>query len=244
MKKPLSSPLALLAAGALALSAVFTLSRATAQAGGAPPAAQPTSIAVIDISKVLEQCNEGNDERARLAASDEANRKELSGIENQLKEIRAKLEPMSKDDPQRRDLEAQYNALAARGKTIYGDMQRETDRAYGATMWRLYSKIDDAVKRYGAENGLDAVMVYDELTPPKDPQNVSTTAVRAITQGRSVLYRSPRIDITDKVILKLNTEYAASGGKPGAAAPAPAAPARAARAAAPQPKAAPKKKGG
>jgi Skp family chaperone for outer membrane proteins len=249
MTTRLPSPLALVAAGALALSALFTLSRATAQPGVTAPPAPPTSIAIIDLEKILDQCNEGKDERARLKATDEANQKELDGINNKLKEFRTQLEAMSKDDPQRREIEAQANALAARGKVIMQDMQRDAQKAYGATMWKLYSKINDAVNRYGAENGLDAILVYDELKSPKDPENVPPQAVQAISQGRSVMYRSPRIDITANIVLKLNTEYAAAGGKPAAAVPPAPAPVNAGATKptnppAAQPKGAPKKKGG
>jgi Skp family chaperone for outer membrane proteins len=249
MRTRLASPLALLAAGALAFSAVFTLASASAQPGANPPAAGASLvIGVIDLEKILDQCKEGQDERARLKANDDATEAELRKLADKLKELGTRLDTMPKDDPARSQVVGEYNGRLAEAKTRKETLERETARAYGSTMWRLYARIDDTVNRYAAENNLDAVFVFDELKAPKDPEKVSPTSVQAISQSRAIIYRSPRLDITTAIVNKMNTEYAATGGSKPAPAAVPPAPANnnAARPNTPpaQPKGAPKKKGG
>jgi Skp family chaperone for outer membrane proteins len=216
-----SLPLIALGLIAAGLALPGSLASATAQTGAQ---AGPTSIAVVNLQKILEQLTEFTNEKARLETENKARQAELDNITRELQDLASRLEAMAKDDPARKATEAAAQGKQIEGRARQQDLTAEVELASGRAMWSLYAKINDVVARYALQQGYDLVLVYDEIQPPPASRQ-TRSIVQKISQDRQVMFASPRVDISDQIIVMMNNDYAASGGKAAPAAGGAASPA-------------------
>ena len=80
----------------------------------------------------------------------------------------------------------------------------------------IYIDIQAAVYEIAQQHQIDIVLAADQL-PNEAPQ--SPTQVRQQIALQKVVFWSPRVDLTDQVVARLNEKYATGGGKAGLAKP-------------------------
>jgi Skp family chaperone for outer membrane proteins len=87
-------------------------------------------------------------------------------------------------------------------------------------MKALFDKIVNATSKVAQQKGIDLVFADQRPDLPDNLGNISVDQLRAILNGRNVLFANNKVDISQDVVAVLDAEYKASGGS-GSAAPAP-----------------------
>ncbi|MGB2985619.1 MAG: OmpH family outer membrane protein [Phycisphaerae bacterium] len=83
---------------------------------------------------------------------------------------------------------------------------RKIEEGLASSLHSIYSDIQAVVREVAEEMGIDMVLAADRL-PEEVPQ--TTTQVRQQIVLQKVIYFSPRVDLTDEVITRLNARYKA-----------------------------------
>ncbi len=186
------------------------------QAGARVETARPTVVATVDLNLVLKSLNEISDWQNKLSShakdlDDElkAKTEKLTSLKNQADAAAADQKDALDEDVRMQTLESQYWA------TI---QQRQLD-SDEAMMWQAtYRNIKNAVKNLATAEGYDLVIVDDaagEVMYERNSQVPAAQQIKAQIAGRSILFRGKDIDITEKLILRMNNEYTAVSGASG-----------------------------
>lgn len=177
--------------------------------------AEPTAVATVNLSKVLEGLEErGQAERdleamrERFRAQDEQKQADLKSLEQQLQDI---VDP-AKLKEARENLELkQLEYLAWR--QVKAD-QIDVERA--VRLQNLYRKITAAIAEQAAAEGYDLVLVDDsssDFTINPEARISREEQVRQQIIGRRMLYGTETIDLTEPLIVRMNNAFRA--GQPG-----------------------------
>ncbi|HEX4124012.1 MAG TPA: OmpH family outer membrane protein [Tepidisphaeraceae bacterium] len=215
---------------ALALSAAIATvladngPAAVPAAASNPPAAAPApageapKFAVIDPQIVLDGMQEMKDiknqfqQKQQQQQADENSKKAAVA---QLDSSRKQLRPGSK----------QYNEISEQIDQATADLQSwETltrlrdEREQKQTLLTLYKEIQDACGRIAQQDGLDLVITTIDQDIPS-VENMTNDQLHLLLDERVVMFHSARVDITQKVLIQVNLEYAqrqagGSGGAP------------------------------
>jgi Skp family chaperone for outer membrane proteins len=174
----------------------------TAQEGLYTPRA--TTVAVIDVSVVLNGLDEKLQVEADLQAMVDAGNADLRAREEQVRQIQGDLQLMSPGsaafDAKRNELDRQ----AVEFQVMQNYQTQRVNREYSRKFGRLYLNIVDAVGRVAEANGYDLVMFKEHDI---DFSGVPREQLPAVIQSRKVLYSSRGLDITEQVRTMMNNEY-------------------------------------
>ena len=195
-------------------------------------------VAVANPGRIFQEMQETNElkqtleaERVSLAAQEKERREEVQKLQAQ----RNQLKP---ETPQWDDLN---NKLmdAATDFQLWGQRTKlKAERNQKRQMKTLFQRIEQAVQEVAQRDGYDIVIADQRPTLPEDLDSIPYDQVLGRINSRTLLYASPKADISDAVIALLDSKFKTQGGAGAAPAPAPA-PARAPAPAAPRKPAAP-----
>lgn len=209
------------------LACVVPCAAAPASAPASVPAPPPAAIATVDIIRLVDKLNEKSDWDVQLAALTKKIQAELDSRTKSIQEQVKSLEGAP---------EAQKAAL--RDKVALEDLQlrewanykrAEIDRER-ALMWQsLYRNIRSECGKLAEAEGYDLILVNDGVTDlqiQRDSQVPMEQQAQEQIMRRRMLYANKNIDITDKLILRMNNARNATGagGTAPAAGGAPGAP--------------------
>lgn len=177
--------------------------------------AQPTAVATVNLTKVLEGLEErAAAERALTTMSegfkvqDEAKIKDIQTMEQQLQDVvEAAAKTTKRDELELRKLQ---HLAWQRVKMEQLDIEQSLQ------LQDLYKKITSAIADLSQTEGYDLVIVDDSSTDfsynpdARMPRDMQT---RQQIIGRRVLWRNDAIDITDALIQRMNNAFKAAAGK-------------------------------
>jgi Skp family chaperone for outer membrane proteins len=201
-----------LVAGLATLGVAFYLgSRLWAQAPAAPQAAQAppqTRVALINTLQVIKNYHKFktfDDEMRRLAKPFEDNDKRLRDnlIEWQKAINNPQISTTDRDKAEKeiKDRKRQIEDNALEAKKVLGTR-------YDDQFKQLYIEVEDAVKRYAAQNGFHIVLQCDERILPHElhsAANIQRKLQGSASTGACVpIYVAPGLDITQQVVGVLN----------------------------------------
>lgn len=169
------------------------------------PGSQPTRIAVVNIPVISEKYTKTKD----LEASFDARRKELN---NQRDAQRNKIERLQRS--LREELKPGTDTFIQRQKELVmaeAEMQWFVDsesikveRGLAEALRGIYQDIQTIVREVASDSGIDVVLSSD-LLPNSLPESSAQMRQQILLQ--KVVYFNPRLDITDKVVTRLNAKY-------------------------------------
>jgi Skp family chaperone for outer membrane proteins len=183
--------------------------------------AQPSVVVTVNLSAVLEKL----DQRAQAAVSlkamtdafkaeDDRRKAEITELGNQLNAMQEQTE-----DPKRAELQEITAGKLLEYQAWLRFATSKSDLEEALVMKDLYRTIKDAVKALADAEGYDIVMVDDsqgELSTTDDSKMPRAVQIKQQIVARRTLFVSPRVDITDHLITRMNNAYKAG---PTAAAP-------------------------
>ncbi|MCP4712363.1 MAG: OmpH family outer membrane protein [Planctomycetes bacterium] len=168
--------------------------------------APPVKIGVVNVSKVLSECQE-NLERQKLTQAKEASlSQQLNAMSKQAEAIKAEL-----DANVLKPGSEEYNAQVLKLYELNGQIQSFQDGqqqlfAIETQAWMegLYQKFLGQVATVAQQQRYTVVLNNDESDVQMPDLNTLTNMIRT----RKIVYRAVEIDITALILEKMNGEYA------------------------------------
>jgi len=184
---------------------------------GAAPTPRPTvaiqpNVAVVNL-ELINRLAELGDRNKAIAAHADQLKKVLEDTSDKIKAIDAELETgIPKSDVKRR-AEKQAEKIELEGlRDARGRMyQRIINLEQGDVIRELYLKLVAKAQDVAVKGGYDLVLLDDSSL--KIPERATAEEFGLLLRERSVLYRNPAMDISDRILTIMNNEYASSGGK-------------------------------
>lgn len=204
-----TSALALIIAAGLAATSITALSsRSSATATLAAP---PTSVAIVDMQKAINDSTEIKARNEALKVRAESRMAELDKFKKDLKDLvdGAKLLPEGSPDAVKARAEA-----VVKNATLEAQFQaykQLTDIESGDILGDIHAKVIAAVDAIAKRDGYQLVLADDRAIVPPKGRPVEDVG-NAINQRR-VLFAEPSIDITERVLTAMNNEYEAGKAK-------------------------------
>lgn len=209
----------------IALCAVCVAMTAFAFRAGANAmqSANPLTLGVINIEKVINSLEELNIQQSRLDDLVTMRRKTVDDMAAQVKKVQEELKLMPENAAQRQakllELQELTFKLRVEGEVAFGIIDAQKGEIYAD----LFTKISDASARFAQRNGYDMVMSSDAIA--QTPQQGTEQQIKAFIVSRRVIFASEKIDVTDQLITMMNNEYKAGASGANSAKPAANAPA-------------------
>lgn len=182
---------ALVALGSAQL--VATPSAAITAAGASAHAVPsgPSTIAVVNLPKVLEGLDELDDRIAQFEQEGLERQKVVQGMREEVKRLKAVYDDLPEGHARRTELSKQALELGVR-IGFEERINKEYLDAYNSEIISdMYEKAKAAASRLAQSSGYDMVINADTQTRPE-----------------TVLYFDTKLDITDDLILTMNNDYA------------------------------------
>jgi Skp family chaperone for outer membrane proteins len=217
---PFRRTLPAFALAALALAAAGT---GHAAAPAAPPAA---AVATVDLSRVIDKVTERSEAEVQLNALIKKIQDEYTTRRKALEEDAKKLKDMK--DAERSALRDRLALDDLRLNEWYKLKSIEIDRER-ALMWQsIYRNLRAECAKLADAEGYELILVNDganEIRVQRDDKRSPEQQVQEQMANRRVLFAGKGIDVTDKLILRMNNARTAKPADAAAPAAAPAAPA-------------------
>ncbi len=138
-----------------------------------------------------------------LDAAAEGHQAQLQDMQQRLEQPQAGLRPVRRPGQRLQETVGQFNMddqLKPRP-----DLLQEVNRHKKA----LFVEIQQVVAEMAKQKGLDLVIVEPEVQLPTSVQNVDPEQLNNLISQKTVLYASPRVDLTDEVATAMDAAYKA-----------------------------------
>jgi len=203
----------------LAVAGVFVLGTAalvgaTQQTASGPA---PTRIGVIDLARLINDLDELKDRNGEIQAKATAYKKELDKIKEEAEALQRRLE----HEVPRTDIKLRIEVRTQLAeKMSLGDARKKAyetllELENGEIIRGLYEKVGAAAGEFAKREGYD-MLFMDDRGISLDA-NTGIERVNATIQNKRVIYAADELNVTMRLLTKMNNDYKASGGKPAAA---------------------------
>ncbi len=164
----------------------------------------PLKIGVVNVSKVLTECQENLDREKSIELKQQEIKAKLKELETEANDIRNELENVLKPGSQESIARMQewFNKMALKEAYEKGQMKSlETD----TQVWTetLYQKFLDEVNRMARQKGLTLVLNKDEMSVRQRNLDDLLSMIRS----RRILYSAPTLDLTAEILENLDKDY-------------------------------------
>lgn len=178
-----------------------------AAAGRPAKAYGPATVAIVDITKVLQGLKEFEDQNKGFVARGEVINRSLKELDDQIKQAQSELQntipatDLKRRAEKFRELTEKRALREARGKGY--DQLMEIEQ--GEVIHVLYTKVVEAVANLAKKENIELVLADDRdaMTEP----NTSFTANRRVIDGRQVLFAVESLSLTDRLVTVMNNDY-------------------------------------
>ncbi len=187
--------------GVLLAATTVLATGAQAQAGTKKYALR---IVLVDVDKVLQEYKKGNDLYEQIREALEPQLKSLRQKAQTIGEEQRRLVADPRTDPveflsKKQNLELKMAQIKRDEKAF---IAKKTEKEIEAMM-EVWNDAIAAVSKYAKENGIDLVLKQQVRT---SKPRLKATFYRNVA-ARTVLYAAAHLDITDKIVKQLNSDY-------------------------------------
>jgi Skp family chaperone for outer membrane proteins len=190
-------------AGCLAVVIVLSVYEGSQAHNGGQPAGM--RVACVDVVHIFNEYQRQKDLSEEM--KDLQDKLQLEGDERKrrIDAQQATISAMSSNDPALVGKTRELLKMQIEYKNWFELKQAEMTREIAIWSVRIYGEVLEVVERIAVQDGYDIVLYRDEFEPlMTDPE-----AIREQIRSRKVLYSSPRANITQIVLDKLNADYRA-----------------------------------
>lgn len=166
-----------------------------------------TRVAVVDVPAVSERYLRTSDLEARFEQRRVKFNRERDALREKIeragRSLQEEFKPGTGEYGERRK---QLAMLEAELQWFMETEGEKIERHLASSLRSIYDDIQAIVGEVAKEQGIDVVLAADQM-PEETPR--ATTQARQQIVLQKVVYWSPRVDLTDEVVTRLNTEYKA-----------------------------------
>ncbi|MCK6455970.1 MAG: OmpH family outer membrane protein [Phycisphaerae bacterium] len=195
----------------------FLAARGYAQPTTTAPAAVPPpgslgTVAVLDVVRIFEECDQIKDLNALLKEAQESYAKEAENRKKVLAQKEVELAAFSPDSPDYLPRRREFTRLNIEANVWAQTTTQELRREHFNWTRIVYEECLRAVEEVAKERGYSLVLQKKEFAPEASPDS-NVDNLRQMIHDRGVVYADPALDITDAVIRKMNARYRERGGR-------------------------------
>lgn len=199
-------PSAVLAAAAVAAAATVALA---APAAPAQSTAGGAKIGVVNVAQVSSKIQEIKEFQAHIQNKQQLYDAAVKGHQAQLQDMKEKLGNLKQDSDQ-------FNAKFDDFQETVGHFNMDDQLAKARLLQEvnrqnkaLFVEIQQVVAEIAKQKGLDLVIVEPEVQLPTSVQNIDPQQLNNLISQKTVLYASPRVDLTEEVATAMDAAYKA-----------------------------------
>ena len=176
---------------------------ATAFAQPAAPAANAPRVAVCNAAEVFANYERARDLNAEMERKAAALRQEGQRREDQIKKMQEEISQLNPGSKQHEDLLERIESARFDAQK-WGQLEERRLRRWHAQRTKeMYTEITEAISKVAKDRGIEVVLFADNQ--PLMGEDIKVILEQMST--RSVLYASPRVDITTSVLTEVNQAY-------------------------------------
>jgi len=176
----------------------------------------PTTIATVDLVKLMKQLAKAAVLNNQLMARNEERQKSLDEMKARLDQFQEEMKILPKDaEKERRELFVRAFELEQTAAGRRDALQRVINIEKGELIRELYQDIQAAADAFAAKNGYDLVVVDDRAMVL--PDQATEEQMNMVIQSKRIMFAAAALDITDALAREMNNQYQA----PPATTPAP-----------------------
>ncbi len=205
--------IAYIAVGVLALSVGIYV---TTKLWADPPQPQPqraqTRIGILNMATVLKNYHKVEAYTAEMKES-------FKRFDDQTKDKRKMIETRTQQAndekytlDQREACKKEIVKLQRELEDMNNEMKKTVNDQTEKQMVTVYREIQDAVRRYAMDKGLDAVLTHIDALNPQDAYSAMNVMANMQQRACMPLYYNPSMDISMDIVGSLNTAYDNSKG--------------------------------
>lgn len=156
-------------------------------------------IAVVDVLKLIDDYEKSKDLEKKLEMQFEKEEKDIMDLENDIKELKAKVAIAGENNLEAFQKELQEKEI--RSKIKRDNIKKVLGKQHSKYTQEVYQDIKDAVAEYGKDQGFALVLKKSDF----DIKNEQM--LQAEILGNMLLYHEESMEITTAVLNMLNTKY-------------------------------------
>lgn len=169
----------------------------------------PTVMGTIDLPRVLEALDEWKAEVARSTAAGESFQAELIKRRDNLDALAADLDDFVVGTKQYEEAEQAIKKASIDLRAFMSLADLREARTKQRAILRIYNHIREGTSAVSQQEGYGIVLMDDSAIPISE----ESSDVLGDISARRVLYASPTLDVTDSIILHLNSQWQAAHGQ-------------------------------
>jgi Skp family chaperone for outer membrane proteins len=169
----------------------------------------PTVMGTIDLPRVLEALDEWKAEVARSTAAGESFQAELIKRRDNLDALAADLDDFVVGTKQYEGAEHAIKKASIDLRAFMSLADLREARTKQRAILRIYNHIREGTSAVSQQEGYGIVLMDDSAIPISE----ESSDVLGDISARRVLYASPTLDVTDAIILHLNSQWQAAHGQ-------------------------------
>lgn len=171
----------------------------------------PTGVAVVNISELITNSGERTAFNEKMRIRDQEFQTEGQRRQQAIEVMQRDLDILPAGSPERLKKEEEILGQVANLQAWQQLQQQLAMRESRLALIQLYTKINDTTALIAQQRGIEVVL----LDTPVPPLNQMTPdQITATINGRSVMYRAERVDITADVLAQLNADWANRANNP------------------------------
>jgi Skp family chaperone for outer membrane proteins len=180
--------------------------------GAVPPASAQgtgTNVAVANIRRIFNDMQETKDVTQRMDNEQKALRAEGDQRQAKLKQLQDARDVLKVGSPQYEDQNRQLITASAETKAWMEGAQAQFQHTQKVQTKLLFEKIQNAVVELATERNIDLVLTQTQLDIPDNLDRINVEQLQGLINTRNVLFASPKVDISNEVIARLDAKYKA-----------------------------------
>jgi len=174
------------------------------QMWGAAPQNGPARIAVVNLSRVWKESRRRADLEEKLTLLQRTIQENFKDQQDEIDRLKAKIDLLASGSAERKQAE-QDLALKVAQKQVFEKSSRQQVASELLSYWDVvFNDIEEAVGTVARQDGYD--LVFKTVETPEHSTNVAEFRSK---EQQVLLYSTPTLDVTEKVIGLLNRKYTA-----------------------------------
>lgn len=199
----------------MAICAVGVALFGVARAKSASPsvaAAPPAAVAIVNLERLFENLNELKERNKGLDAEGVAYTAQMKELDSKVKGLEAELKEKIPATERQKRAEKSAELAEARGilKVRMELAQAIMERKSNDVIRDIYDKCGKAIADFAQREGYDLVLLDDRAL--ELPEGGTTANLNKSILDKRILFAKPALDVTDRLISQMNTEYTSGAG--------------------------------
>ncbi len=169
-----------------------------------PPVPSLGTVATVDLERVFSNLDEKSAADIRLQALADDLQKESAAQSRDIELLEQNLDLFPAGSEKYQEAMKQFLETTVKLQSLVEFGRGKIDFRKGVTLKRLYTSIKEATRLLAEREGYAVVVVEDSIV---DLQSGTEADMIRQISARRMLYASPRVDITDALIMQMNDAF-------------------------------------